>query len=366
MGAMGRPGDAARRHWRRVGVMAALALGLHAALLGGANWAWPQAEPAPLPAARVSVRTVELPAVRPVPETRAFAPPAASLPPARPTPKPGVVKPALARPKPAPPALGALSPERAPAIETAVALPERAEAAPERVATAAEPASPGSDDEPIPRYRTRMPPPITLRYDVGRGLLHGTGELAWRPQGDRYVLKLDFRLSGLTILSQASSGAFDTAGIAPLRFTDRRVRRGTTAANFQREADKITYSGSPNEFALRGGAQDRLSWMLQLAAIVSAEPQLGEPGAKVVMYVTGANGDAGVWSFRCIGPEPVAARGGSVAALKFVREPRELHDTTVQIWLDPAQHHLPVRATQKSGPGDEGYELRLLEAVAPG
>jgi hypothetical protein len=224
--------------------------------------------------------------------------------------------------------------------------------------------SAAADDESIPHYRTRLPPAATLRYEVSRGMLHGTGDLVWRPQADRYELKLDFKLSGLTILSQASSGAFDAAGIAPVRFTDQRFKRGTTAANFQREADKITYSGSASEFALRSGAQDRLSWMMQLAAIVAAEPQLAKPGAKVVMYVTGAHGDAGVWVFRCIGPEAVELRGAPVNAVKFIREPREPYDTAVQVWLDPKQHDLPVRATQKSGANDEGYELRLLEVRA--
>ena len=45
--------------------------------------------------------------------------------------------------------------------------------------------------------------------------------------------------------------------------------------------------------------------------------------------------------------------------------PREAYDTTIQVWLDPNRNHLPVRATQKSGGNDEGYELRLLELTAP-
>ncbi|HEY9238701.1 MAG TPA: DUF3108 domain-containing protein, partial [Burkholderiaceae bacterium] len=215
-------------------------------------------------------------------------------------------------------------------------------------------------------YRTRLPPAATLRYEVSRGRLHGTGDLVWRPQGDRYDLKLDFKLGGLTLLSQSSSGTFDADGIAPVRFTDQRFKRGTTAANFQRDADKITYSGSPHEFALRAGAQDRLSWMMQLAAIVAADPRLARPGGRVMMYVTGAQGDAGVWVFRCIGPDTVDAGGTPVEAIKFVREPREPYDTAVQVWLDPKQHDLPVRATQKSGPSDEGYELRLLDLRAGG
>ena len=105
--------------------------------------------------------------------------------------------------------------------------------------------------------------------------------------------------------------------------------------------------------------------MLQLAAIVAAEPQLATPGAKVVMQVTGARGDAGVWVFRCLGLESVDTRAGALDALTFVREPREAYDSTVQVWLDPARQHLPVRATQKTGGSDEGLELRLVEVIAP-
>jgi hypothetical protein len=202
-----------------------------------------------------------------------------------------------------------------------------------------------------------------LRYELRHGLLRGTGELAWRPRDDRYELSLDARVDGLALLAQVSSGGFDAAGLAPLRFTDRRLRRAATAANFQRAAGKISYSGAGGEFPLHPGIQDRLSWMVQLAAIVAAEPGLAQPGARVLMHVTGSRGDLGLWVFRCSGPEAVAARGASTAAIKYVREPREAHDVAVQVWLDPQQHALPVRALQTAGPGDAGYELRLLEIV---
>jgi hypothetical protein len=358
------PREFAHRRWVRLGMLSAAALLLHAAALGGLDWGWPATEPAVLTSAAMQVRVVDLP-----PEPRpAGAPMNPSPPVAIAEPTPAAAPPVRVRSK--------LVPARVPAAAApapqAVAPPLDAEAP--RVATSATllaantasapaAAPPPADDEAIPHYRTQMPPAMTLRYEVQRGVLHGTGDLAWRPQGEHYELKLEFKLSGLVILSQASSGAFDSDGIAPLRFTDQRLRRAATAANFQRAADKISYSGSSKEFPLRAGAQDRLSWMVQLAAIVAADPRLAKPEAKVVMAVTGSHADLGVWVFRCIGPDAVAARGGSIDAIKFVREPREAYDTTVQVWLDPQHHDLPVRATQKSGEGDEGYELRLLEVL---
>ncbi|MES2228045.1 MAG: DUF3108 domain-containing protein [Pseudomonadota bacterium] len=361
------PRSVAGRRWRSLAVLSAATLLLHAALLGGGAWTWLSVEPAPLPTTAMQVRVVETPATAgfTVVERPARAEPPAAAAPAAPVvqmrPKPRAAIPARAARVAAP--VEAQVPAAGPGVEQAAAMPTMqlalAQAAP------ATPAPQAAADEAIPHYRTRMPHATTLRYEVQRGVLHGTGELAWRPQGDRYELALDFKLGGLTILSQASTGGFDAAGVAPLRFVDQRFRRSATAANFQREAGKISYSGSPSEFPLRAGAQDRLSWMVQLAAIVGAEPRLEKPGATVAMVVTGSHGDLDVWVLRCVGPEAVSVPAGSVDAIKFVREPREPYDTTVQVWLDPQRQHLPVRATQKSGPNDDGYELRLLEMASP-
>ena len=339
----------------RLGLLIAAALLLHAVILGGADfWVWPSTAPPPLPAAVLQVRLVEpvsVPLSVPVEPAAVIASPP--------------VTPMVARGRPTPmPAAKVVPVDTKPVAGPVAEFPVVLAAPPAAAAQVAE-VPPSGDDDAIPLYRTQLPPAATLRYDISRGLLHGTGELAWRPLGGTYELKLEFKLGGVTVLSQASAGGIDVAGIAPLRFTDQRARRGTTAVNFQRAAGKITYSGSQSEFALKPGAQDRLSWMLQLAAIVAAEPQLGIPGARVVMQVTGSRGDAGLWVFRCVGAEAIEARGGALDALKFVREAREAYDTTVQVWLDPKRHHLPVRATQKQGGGDEGFELRLVEVVTP-
>jgi hypothetical protein len=218
-------------------------------------------------------------------------------------------------------------------------------------------------DEPIPHYRTKLPPAITLRYDLQRGVLHGNGDLTWQPRGDQYEIKLEGKVGGLAVLTQTSSGGFDANGIAPQRFLDQRFRRPTAAANFQRVPGKITFSGPSTEYPLRPGSQDRLSWMVQLAAIVAAEPRLRSPGSKIAMNVASAQGDAGVWVFRCVGPEAIDLGTMTLDTIKFVREPREPHDTDVQVWLDPQRYQLPVQARQQSGPSDEPFELRLRETV---
>jgi hypothetical protein len=351
-----------RRVWRVCALIAAAAL-MHAVVLTGADWIWPPAEPAHRPAAAMRVRVVDVPVaiVRPV-AFASMALAAAESPRAHAAVALAKDSPSLAAAKrvesPTPPIPFEEAKARVDEAPTTLAQnPPVANAAP----------VPPADEEPVPTYRTVTPPAVMLHYELLRGTLRGTGDLAWRPKADRYELRLDAKVSGLSVLTQISTGAFDDGGIAPARYTDQRIRKSMTAANFQRGlpsgGDKITFSGSSAVFPLHAGAQDRLSWMVQLAAIVSAEPQLAQPGAKIVLFVAGANGDASVWVFKCLGPEIVDSRTGPVEAFKFMREPRELYDTAIQVWLDPKQHDLPIRATQKSGPNDEGYELRLIDAA---
>ncbi|HET6600213.1 MAG TPA: DUF3108 domain-containing protein [Burkholderiaceae bacterium] len=214
---------------------------------------------------------------------------------------------------------------------------------------------------PIPIYRTEMPPAAMLRYAIGRGLLRGSAELTWQPEGGRYEFRLEAFLLGATILTQVSRGGFDAAGLAPLRFTDQRVRRNEEVANFLRDRGQITFSARPGQLALRPGAQDRLSWMIQLAAIAAANPALRREGAQVVMQVIGVHADASVWVLRCGGVERVRTDLGTVETLTFARVPDGPDDTAAQIWLDPKRHYLPVRATWRSGSDDEGMDMRLRE-----
>lgn len=318
-------------------LLAGAVLGLHAALLAGMDATTPPAERAR--AAPVQVRAVlpDAPAAvlaeaAPV-ATAVAAPPAPARPaaPARPSaPRPLAIAPAAA----------------------AAELPPSVDSLPVAVDASVNP----------PSYPTRIPPAVTLSYDLQRGRFSGSGELRWLPDPERYELSLATRLAGLTVLAQHSQGGFDAAGLAPQRFTDRRARRPAQAANFERAAGKVMFSGTSLTLPLRAGVQDRLSWMIQLAAIAAADPQRRAPGAETVLEVVGARGDGGPWLFRCIGAEPLASPAGTIDALHYVREPRAPHDTAVEVWLDPALHHLPVRATIRNGAEGEALELRLREA----
>ena len=149
-------------------------------------------------------------------------------------------------------------------------------------------------------------------------------------------------------------GQLDAAGLAPERFALRRKGRDRQAANFQREAGKITFSGPTHAHPLPAGAQDRLSWLLQLTSIVAAAPERFGAGSSVQIYVAGARGDAQVWIFAVEGWEVVE---GGLRLLKLVREPARLYDTRAEIWLDPQRQFLPQRLLQTPQGGGPALDL---------
>ncbi|MED5620663.1 DUF3108 domain-containing protein [Ideonella sp. BN130291] len=210
----------------------------------------------------------------------------------------------------------------------------------------------------VPVYPTRLPPPLQWTYTVQRPTGSGSAQLRWQPEGERYEARLEASVAGAAAFDWRSSGVIDGAGIAPVRFVDRRRGRGAQAANFQREAAKITYSGPPVEQPLPAGAQDRLTWCLQLAGIVAAEPARWQPGRKLSVFVSGARGDAELWTFTVVGLETVVLSDQvTLAALKLVREPNRLYDTRAEVWLAPSQHYMPARLRLANG--DSFTELTL-------
>ncbi len=218
---------------------------------------------------------------------------------------------------------------------------------------------------PPPTYRVQLPPPLTLRYEVRRGFLRGTGEIRWQPDGDAYALHFEARVGSLVLLVQSSVGTIGESGLAPRRFVDQRMRRSAQAANFDAAAGRITFSGPPATYALHAGTQDRLSVFVQLAGIAAADPGRLADGAVLPIVVVGARGDAAVWTLRVAGREPVETAAGTVQAIKLVRDARGPADTTAEIWLDPERHYLPAQATLRTASGASEYDL-LLEGVSSG
>ena len=185
----------------------------------------------------------------------------------------------------------------------------------------------------------------------------GSGTLDWTTDGSEYQLRLESSALFITLLTQTSVGKLGPAGLLPERFSDKRFNRSEKAAHFQREAGKITFSGKQISAPLQAGAQDRLSMLMQLAAMAAGgAAQLAQAGQVALQVVNTEEADS--WLFLVQESEKTLVPAGESMALHLVRNPRKEFDSRLELWLAPSLGYLPVRILQTEANGNT-FELQL-------
>jgi len=174
-----------------------------------------------------------------------------------------------------------------------------------------------------------------------------SGELLWRNGGETYSARLRYSAFGQARV-QTSRGRIAETGLAPERFSDK--YRSEVAAHFNYPQGKVTFSANTPDAPLLSGAQDRLSVLLQLGAIVGSEPERFAPGVTLTIPTVGPR-DADVWLFTVVATEHLNLPGGTVDGVKLERLPREPYDQKVELWLSPQLNYLParIRITETNG-----------------
>jgi hypothetical protein len=208
-------------------------------------------------------------------------------------------------------------------------------------------------------------PAARLVYDlvgeVRQMQYHAQAELMWRHDGQKYDARLTVSAFLVGSRSQSSEGSITPQGLAPSRFSDKK-RRGEQATHFDRARERIVFSANTPEAPLQPGAQDRLSLLLQLSALLAGDPARFGPGATLNIQTAGPR-EAELWQFTVEGPETLNLAGRPVDTLKLVRQPRKTYDIRVELWLDRAPPHLPMRSRITQTNGD--YLDQNLRSVEP-
>ena len=271
---------------------------------------------------------------------------------------------ASARPRPVKaPSADAMTASRTPDTppNNTAPAPDPAASAPAEPAALAEAIPPKSVAEvtAVPRAERELSAPTgavllpgsaMLKYKVeaNKFPFSASGELLWQQDGQAYKARLTFSAFGQTRL-QTSQGQITPEGLAPVRFADK--YRSEVAAHFNRERGKVTFSANTHDVPLLAGAQDRLSVILQLAALIAANPAQFTPATTVTIQVVGAR-DADTWLFTVGEEEKLDLAGGEQRALKLVRNPRQPFDQKVELWLAAQLDYLPVRLKITEANGD--------------
>ena len=231
-----------------------------------------------------------------------------------------------------PPVLTALTAEEAPAE----ALPP--------------PPAPRPPRETLQAFKVQaLPQTVRLSYTVEANKFPFSlnSELRWQHDGTHFEARLEFSAFGQSRV-QTSRGEITPEGLAPTRFSDK--FRSELAAHFDRQKGKVTFSANTPDAPLLAGAQDRLSILIQLAAMVASHPEAYPEATTITLQTIGPR-EADTWLFTVGRTETLVLPGGEQRALKLVRNPRKEFDQRVEVWLAPAMAYLPVRIriTEASG-----------------
>ena len=194
-----------------------------------------------------------------------------------------------------------------------------------------------------------LPASVKLTYQVEANKFPYTlsGEFLWQKLSQGYQAQLSISTLGQTRV-QTSRGQIDGLGLAPERFSDK--YRSEVAAHFNRAQGLVSFSANTPSLVLQPGAQDRLSVLVQLAALVASAPQHFSPGTTLQVQTIGPR-DGDLWLFMFGTMESLELPGGPQQGLKLVRQPRQPYDQKLEVWLAPGLAYLParIRITEANG-----------------
>jgi len=267
-----------------------------------------------------------------------------------PPPKPPAPRPTLlAKPTPPAPAPALTdAPETAPnePPDTLGAAHTSEPSPPAPATTEAVTPSPPAKPVPVPPAKTRLVYDITGKVK-GRNVF-AEGLFEWTVQDGRYEASLAVRMVLLGSRTQTSVGRIGPQGLMPDRFGER--QRDEAATHFDYEGQRVRFSRNRPDAPLLPGTQDRLSVILQLAALMQARPSDFEVGSEVNMPVASSRAVED-WRWQVGDLETLALPKGSMTARHLTRPALHERDSTIELWMAPTLQHLParIRITQRNG-----------------
>lgn len=373
---------AGRRRWGAMIVIVLLVIGLHALLLWALGRGFQRLDPVERLTPPIYTRLLRPTPPKPVPQPRARP---------RPVPKPSpkaTTQPPLAphrtaHPPAALPPHVALARPDAPIEPTAIDQAEQTSAPapqPSPAPAASTPATPAESDgfsrpgssgstpagpasngsSPTAGPAPGWPPSTQIDYALSgywRGALHGSGELLWTRDGDRYAARLSGR--ALVSFSYTSSGQIAGDWLVPARYAERLFTRHK-AVSFDRVADLVRFDNGTQAAPIPPDLQDSASLFLQIAHRLTVDPGAFAPGATLTFKVARPSGLTD-WTFTVIGQDLLETPLGPLRCWHVERPAAAGNQLGAAIWLAPSLQNLPVRIRLLHG-DDSTLEFNITAA----
>jgi hypothetical protein len=200
----------------------------------------------------------------------------------------------------------------------------------------------------ISKHKFNLPPSAELFYSIKAKQsgfsLAGSATLKWNVTDTTYSVDMETRamLIGKVIESR-SAGLIDGYGLAPLTFTEKRIRKDPSTTTFNRNNKTISFTQVAETYPNKGGEQDRVSIIWQLIAIARGAPHKFKTGTEWAFFVAGQR-DAEPWGFKVISEEMMSSSLGDMKAVHISRAPPpDAKAQKLDIWLAPSLSWYPLR-----------------------
>ena len=226
---------------------------------------------------------------------------------------------------------------------------------------------------PVPaKYVVRAPESVRIEMALVRtkpdaSENHGVGSIIWTVKEGRYSMSidagLDLLITSFNLYKMTSEGRLDKFGITPETSTEARRTRASTATHFNHDDKTISFSSSSKIVAMDDGAQDKASFLMQLASIGYADEKQFFAGKEIELQVAEEK-DAALFHFLVIGKEEIETKLGKMPTWHILRAPKPgSYNSQLDIWLAPQLGWYPVqiRNTERNGTITEQTVTKLTQ-----
>jgi hypothetical protein len=224
------------------------------------------------------------------------------------------------------------------------------------------------------KYAVRAPGSVRIEMALVRtkpdtSQNYGVGSINWTVKEGKYDMSidagLDLVITSFNLYKLTSEGRLDKFGITPNISTEARRTRASTATHFHHEEKTISFSASSKVVAMNDGAQDKASFLMQLASIGYADEKQFYAGKEIEMQVAEER-DATLFHFLVLGKEEIDSKLGKISTWHLLRAPRPgTYNSQLDIWLAPELGWYPVqiRNTERNGTVTEQTATKVVQTI---
>lgn len=195
----------------------------------------------------------------------------------------------------------------------------------------------------------------------------GVGSINWTVKDGKYSMSieagLDLVITSFNLYKLTSEGRLDKFGITPEISTEARRTRASTATHFHHDEKTISFSASSKIVTMDDGAQDKASFLMQLASIGYADEKQFYEGKEIEIQVAEER-DAALFHFLVLGKEDINSKLGKISTWHLLRAPRPgTYNSQLDIWLAPEFGWYPVqiRNTERNGTVTEQTATKVAQ-----